>query len=124
MKEYKEFDPLWVYHLEISEDDINKFGLQILYGKEGMEPINALLEELDFYPNGSCWEGIVEYLIATECPEMAGAYEIDSESDCCLVDAENEADILHLATLIKGYFDDLKKLADLLRGMPEAYHYP
>ena len=124
MKEYKEYSPLLVYHLEIQEDEVDKFSLQILYGNEGMEPINSLLEEHDFYPNGPCWEGIVEYLIANECSEMAELYQVDSESDCCYVEAQSEADILHLATLLKGYFDDLEKLGNLLRNLPQSYRYP
>ncbi len=85
----------------------------------GDTAVDGLVEELGHEPNGFFWEGVAQFLIGEEAPELDGRVELDPEAGMFCAYGNDRAALERLGTLMAAVANDEEGMRNLLEAAEE-----
>lgn len=97
--------------VEVAETAPGEYSLSL---EAGTTDVDDLISELGHEPNGYFWEGIVELLVTTEAPTLAGRFSSDPEGGAFYATSNDRNALDDLAVLLRTIAADRNRLRQLM----------
>jgi hypothetical protein len=103
--------------LRLLETDRGNFSLLL---DVGTTDVDELVDELGHEPNGYFWEGVAQFLIKTEAPNLEARFLFDPEADMFCARGGDRTALEELGALMSAVATDRNRMRTLIESATDA----
>jgi hypothetical protein len=102
------------------EIETTESGRYSLWLEAGATDVDDVIRELGHEPNGYFWEGVAEFLVASEAPSLEGRFSSDPEAGAFCAYSDDRAALEDLAARLRKVATEVARLRQLVEQATEA----